>query len=473
MYRFRTIENILGKYKELENQEIYFASLEELNDPIEGYLDIFWQGDEIIWKNFLKHYILCLEHVFALTIISKKNSLIDINSIPILKNHKQYPTPSYKEIIVQILEKSFKDELLKELPENLAKRKNKIRRHELLSYLRLIHYKLIDIISIVYHENKLLKKPFKISSVEKFLDTKKEDSNIFTLIDKSEKEFHEIENLSEKFFSTTNSIAMELDLISSYNNLDEGVPPKYGFILKEFPDAFLTKAETMVYPEWFTACFMSTCENSSVWGNYADKHRGVCLIFKTKSHGSEQQLDLETEYGYNDAGPMIGMRPHTFQEVIYENKHVEIDFFRNLGRLQVIVLKSQWYTDDNGNISSCAEPITDKSGEWIKKHHENYKIGMTTKLDDWDYENEFRLVITNMLNAYHEKENRKLKYDFNDLEGIIFGMKTLKSHKLDIMRIIEKKCKQHNRKEFSFYQAFYNSDKGKIDKKKLNLLKFD
>lgn len=35
-YRFRKTQNIFD-FKELENQEIYFASNEELNDPMEGF----------------------------------------------------------------------------------------------------------------------------------------------------------------------------------------------------------------------------------------------------------------------------------------------------------------------------------------------------------------------------------------------------------------------------------------------------
>jgi len=37
MYRFRKIENLLDKYHELENQEIYFADVAELNDPMEEF----------------------------------------------------------------------------------------------------------------------------------------------------------------------------------------------------------------------------------------------------------------------------------------------------------------------------------------------------------------------------------------------------------------------------------------------------
>ena len=46
MYRFRSVESLIGKYKELENQQIYCASLDELNDPLEGKM-IFHQGSKM------------------------------------------------------------------------------------------------------------------------------------------------------------------------------------------------------------------------------------------------------------------------------------------------------------------------------------------------------------------------------------------------------------------------------------------
>ncbi|ARS26799.1 hypothetical protein [Sphingomonas sp. KC8] len=58
-YRFRSTEALLGKYDELARREIYFASPDELNDPLEGYADVLWHGDAILWTSLLRHYLLC------------------------------------------------------------------------------------------------------------------------------------------------------------------------------------------------------------------------------------------------------------------------------------------------------------------------------------------------------------------------------------------------------------------------------
>ena len=83
MYRFRTIDGLLGKYKELENQEIYFASPEELNDPMEGLRDVFWKGDEIVWKNFIINYTKSLEKIFALAIVLNESKKITEDDIQV------------------------------------------------------------------------------------------------------------------------------------------------------------------------------------------------------------------------------------------------------------------------------------------------------------------------------------------------------------------------------------------------------
>lgn len=90
LHRFRSTHHLLGKYQELENQEIYFASPDELNDPMEGFRDVYWQGDKVVWKNLMKHYLLCLEHVCSLFLLGGENTLL--KDIPIFKTQEDLPT---------------------------------------------------------------------------------------------------------------------------------------------------------------------------------------------------------------------------------------------------------------------------------------------------------------------------------------------------------------------------------------------
>lgn len=94
---------------------------------------------------------------------------------------------------------------------------------------------------------------------------------------------------------------------------------------------------------------------------------------------------------------------------------------------------------------------------------------MTRKLEAWHYEKEQRLIIYDIENP----KSRVTHYDFNDLEGIIFGIKTPIDKKIAICKIIEEKCRASNRTDFKFYQAYYAQEKGFIEHREMTLLKFD
>lgn len=474
MYRFRSIYNLLDGHHELENEEIYFAPSGDLNDPMEGFLDVFWDGDTIVWENLLKHFLMCLEQVFALNSIAGETMEIKAMQIPIFKNRSTNQTDAAKNMHTQIEEHFFAYDYIKKLPNSLNRRNSAVRRDELITYLRLVHAYAIQSITSVYQNHGLLnaKSDTKIfADLENF--TKVNDP-LIDILNRAEKEFSDIGELTSIFFSIAGKVSTELNLLTAFNNTSLSINSNKFFLLYQFPESYVSRIEEMVYPNWYTACFMSSCNNSSVWGHYGDQHKGVCLKFKPESVGDELQLSLNCIDGWNENGPTIRMVPHTFYKVNYQNKHIEIDFFKSLGRLQVFILRSQWYTDINGNLSRCAAPIS-KDQEIKNKWHQDYwgsfYIGATTKLEDWSYENEYRLILTNMLDDFDSVESRKLKYDFESLEGIIFGIKTTSEHKLKIMKIVNEKCKKYNRTDFHFYQAYYSKEKGKIEYALLSLIK--
>jgi hypothetical protein len=78
-------------------------------------------------------------------------------------------------------------------------------------------------------------------------------------------------------------------------------------------------------------------------------------------------------------------------------------------------------------------------------------VGFFIKLKDWEYEQEHRLLLSSGLDTYKEPETRKLTYKFEDLEAIIFGMRTRIEDKIKIKKIIDSKCKEYNRKTISIF----------------------
>src|SRR5882724_13531801 len=106
VYRFRSTSALLGDFRELENQEIYFASPQELNDPMEGFKDIFWRGDEIIWANLLRHYLLCLMQAVLMAIKYGPGHQFVDHYIPVLLTD-QGLVPSSRTIFEEICAKFF------------------------------------------------------------------------------------------------------------------------------------------------------------------------------------------------------------------------------------------------------------------------------------------------------------------------------------------------------------------------------
>ncbi|MNR38225.1 hypothetical protein D3C85_1563080 [compost metagenome] len=56
----------------------------------------------------------------------------------------------------------------------------------------------------------------------------------------------------------------------------------------------------------------------------------------------------------------------------------------------------------------------------------------------------------------HNASDRTLKYNFESLEGIIFGIKTSDSDKIALMQKIKQLCSEHGSRSFKFYQARYD-----------------
>ena len=129
VYRYRSAEAVLGKvYEELEKQEIYFSRTDELNDPMEGFKDLFWKGDEIVWRALLKHY------AFVTGPNSTKHSWRNLSSgrpRACLPLSEKSPAPTSNIFSRQLAIKAFLAAVVsRECP---------VRRNELAGYLRALH----------------------------------------------------------------------------------------------------------------------------------------------------------------------------------------------------------------------------------------------------------------------------------------------------------------------------------------------
>lgn len=471
LYRFRSTHSLLDGYNELENQEIYFASPEQLNDPMEGFKHIFWSGDIIVWNNLLRHYILCLEHCCLIFVLNGESTPLKTSDIPVFKTKDDLPTGQHLNLYEDICDIIFKNEYASQLAHNLATKTTPVSRDELIFRLRVFHQIAVETIFNIYESRKFITKRLtKTPPIpEKFTKV-----NMTDLLNQLEKE-HPGNDTADRIFAYQRLFYAEMDVISYYNAESPSDKNNQVFIFSHFPEKYVQAIEKLVYPEWYTACFMAECNNSSIWGHYGDKHRGVCLIFNVEEKNNHKFIDLNCINGWSStSGPTYGNVKHQFFEIDYIKHHTKIDFFKSLGRMPRQTLQRTWYKDGQGNMSICSDGVFNDEDNWRKSYWENYYLVSTKKLEDWKNEKEHRLLLSNMINDYSDPANRKLKYNFNSLKGIIFGINTDTNEKMKIIKIIENKCRKEKREDFLFYQAYfyYSQEGGSIDNFLMSFIKF-
>ncbi|MDW6094411.1 DUF2971 domain-containing protein [Vibrio rhizosphaerae] len=470
LYRFRPVDNLLDKYNELEKQSIYFSRPEDLNDPVEGFRDIYWQGDSVVWENLFNHYLLCLM-VFSIDyIIINETEKIDNPISPTLTLEDLHE--NFQNEFKIISDKFLNSEYVKNITKNISKYRDKVSDVELSFYLRNIH--LFAINSIFEHLEKIgayKKNPFNGFNIDSL---KTIDENFFSTINELTEKYGE--EKMRNFLKLNSDFFSGISLIQSFN--DRNKNPNKHFLISHFPHEYTRKLEELMYPEWLTACFMSDSTNSSVWGSYGVNHTGVCLVFspEEKNDGNYITLDgvINGASGKKINGEVIikinkGKQSFKFHEINYKPIMKPINFFESIAQLPYGKVYKTWFIDRQGNKSKI---IPDYNDMWRDNHWENFYQGITQKTKDWEYENEHRLIITTMGNDYNTIEDRTLTYNFKSLKGIIFGIKTSEEDKVKIMGIVETKIKENEHYDFSFYQAYYCHDTGKIKHYKLSALKF-
>ncbi len=452
LYRFRSAKALLpgnahdGYFDELQKQSIFFASPDALNDPMEDFKDIFWRGDEIAWRNFFNHFVLCLEYIQVGSMIVGIDRIIEEgigNHIPVFINKNDQPTPEKKELVDSILKLFNDDPTIQELIKTLGASTHKVRRNEIEWLLSLIYPHAHLCIRRIYTEKALLNQQAP-SELQEFQDLSQTRlTQLSKYINAAKK--HD-DNLEEIF-------TVLLTQISSFI-LAHGFERSH----LEFEKTYLKEIEKLIFPKWHTSCFVSQYHNPLMWSHYADAHKGVCLIFQPQQSNDGIGLPITSCTGYggsrNNTKRSYSEHPISFHKVDYAEAFPEIDFFRSLGRTPIGTLESTWFRDDNGNRSVCA---IDDSDDFRSEYWKSFYKHVCTKTSEWEYEDEYRLVLASALGLYDDpNENRALPYSFDSLAGVIWGINTEDKDKTAIMKIIKDKCDKHKRHAFKFYQAYYS-----------------
>jgi hypothetical protein len=465
-YRFRSVEALLGRYQELEKQEIYFAAPHELNDPMEGYKDLVWNGDEIAWRNLLRHYLLCLVQTYSAATVLGKDYQPSLSHGFVFSSASSLPTDVLRKTHTDVCADFFSREHVNELPSLLARCRAPLRREGLEFVLFAIHGAALFTIIEVHRKSGRLP-PAASKAPEEGAAKKPVEALVRVLSQLT----GDAESINQDALSRLLQVASDLrrqhalGLYVGSEELGRGLHS----VFHAYPDAYLDALGQLIYFNWVTACFVAAePTDASMWAYYGDQHRGVCLKFSAKDDSAGPVIRVRGPTGFHItkgvSGPTYGEMRLPFQPVSYVDKLPEIDFFRSIGRLPISQLNETWYRGESGERSVCGEDLVgDKEGAWQKRHWAAFTKLMTTKLRAWQPEAEHRVAVSSVLGLFNDPALRKFTYCFSDLEGIVFGIRTHLEEKRKIIEIVDRKCREAGRASFDFGEATYNSRTGKIE----------
>ena len=440
IYRLRSLHALLNGFHELENQEIYFASHEELNDPLEGTINFFWKGDEVVWKGLLRHYLYCLEVGFSLALLDIPwNKYMDAVTGHMSNIYEKGETLAFPEIS----ERFFAYGRVQDLIRYLSTRAEPVKEDELATHLAFIQMIALSCIAAVYQERGCMSN----EDLVEYLSGFPTDSFYSILL---ENESGAETFYPEIFFRVAQREMERSNLRFLLKYVDSNLTQdRLFFLSSDFPKCYVSQVKGLTYRKGIVACFMSSCTDMAVWGHYGDNHKGACLIFRGDANLKLTQVDGTVCYP-------------AFEKVEYSDEQVNIDFFRSLMTLTEATVRNEWYTDIEGNTSECMDIFNDFATVH-QKYWANISESQKRKTTYWANENEYRLIINRhwyqLSHTSSSHPSKKMKYDFADLEGIVFGIRTPAAQKIEIIKILLEKCKQNNRSDFKFYQAQFNHEK--------------
>ena len=438
LYRYRTIQSAL---LELENGSFHFAEPEELNDPIEGYLKIFWQGDKPAWEGLLKNFICSLFYNLQTYLLmarnfggGQKNYLQDFQNRVFIMNLRQFDNSPLNQIFNELSEKFFRARETQEVV-------NFYGNENIKCYGKEIEFILRTVTDAACHL--CIKKCKSLGLIPNDFD-----ENFFDVA--YEISFEELKNIGDverrrqiDAIENLNCDTMESGLLAlklnrrNVTDLNYELKQKILRLKIFFPHIYAMQLKEIMYPNGYVVCFSETPTNSAMWGNYADNHKGICFIYETENLNGHDYINFATK--------SFEVKPIKYNEQI-----IERNFFDTLKHLNFLCAED-WLTGKDG-VKSCKLTEVEKPGDYDDIYCEKFY----RKTADWYHEHEYRIFLRDRFYRYADKFSRNLKYDLHTLKGIIFGIRTTLDDKLELIQKLVRLRKSVC--DFEFYQAEFDDE---------------
>lgn len=466
LYRYRSIKSLF-KYKELDNLSIYFAKPDELNDQMEKYMNVVWQGDAIAFQGLFKHYLYTLTHLYFSASVRNPKQDIDVNNLPIFLDIKVLEAPELQDLFKDIYNKFFAFSGVAQFPSKMAASKKKFTIDEMGLIFRGIHLYAYTVIDIVIKSYFLDKNRANASDELYDMVTHWDGYNqILDVLTSGKYSAEQIEEAKTDFViqQQVHRELLNKELYKDHNTHN------ISLLTFDFPEVYMRNITKLLYNGYCIACFSSTYQNEPMWAHYADSEKGVCLQYKIRHNNGEKCLHL-----YSISNIIVTEKEEKIEKifhdvpafrVLYSNEYPEIDFFTSLGVLPMPIIQNFCLCNyEQTEFSSCLssyQPVE----RWAVEYHKQAINHICTKAQNWSYEQEYRIFQRDVFTPISEnKENRFANYSITDLEAIIFGRNVSSEEKRKIINIIASHCyeKNHNVK---FYDLYYSTITKKLELRK-------
>ena len=458
LFHYRSVRSAL---LEIENGTFHFAERKELNDPLEGFVHVYWQGDKAAWEGLFKHYMCSIANAVELYLLAADKERLQHNSIE-MDIHRWDDVP-FGAMLLNLRTKFLKDPDVQMLAEFYGGHRFKVYEKELRFIFRLIHKKALVMYLRDLQTKKLMPEEEAANLIKMFdvpLPVRNMLSQIESRLSDEKKRIHLIESIETGITDQQEFLYMQAAnqngfcLYGDCTVAQDGVMEKKTMskiyqqrmwltVASDFPINFVEQLKEMIYPESYVVCFSGKNNDSSMWGNYADCHRGVCLVYDIEEDSmiSVKKSDLQERKLY--------VKP-----VMYGGDIIERNFFQTLGPLNGIQLK-EWLSGTEDISSYYDEICSDKTG-WRDRYWEVFDAKTYRKTKEWDHENEYRAAIDNFFHEFDDQQKRNLKFDWKILKGVIFGIGTTEYDKKKIWDALMKHKEELT--DFTFYQAEYDEE---------------
>lgn len=215
----------------------------------------------------------------------------------------------------------------------------------------------------------------------------------------------------------------------------EDVNSNFILLQYDYPEMYVNRLADLVYPDIFVTSFSAESDNSVMWGNYADSHKGVCLEYETLGNDSFKLSSIPIES--NEDGTEKTNADIPISKVNYAREGegvVSRNFFESMGRLTLKNV-NQWLTGKDGKRSKIFN--LQNYDTWRAQYWQDLKGVYNRKMDTWSYEQEYRIIRDSIYAGFNEKA-QTYKYDPSQLNSVIFGIKTSITDRAAIMDAVKK-----------------------------------